>query len=154
MQIFLVRHGEAVEERVDMRRPLSERGVAEVRKVAQYLRGKGARIEIFFHSTKERARQTADIIRRELNPQAPLEEKKYLAPMDAPDEALKELGQLTKSALIAGHMPFLAHLVNRLTSREQTKDGLRFETGTLVILDQDSLGKWIISETISPRGII
>jgi len=153
MQLLLMRHGEAVEERVDIRRPLSDQGLADVKMMARFLKQGRFPIMNFFHSTKERARQTADIVRQAVNPAAVLVEKNYLAPMDTLDQGIKQIGQLTVDTLIVGHMPFLSNLVSWLVTGEETKEIVSFPAGAVVVLTPSSAGRWVITTAVSPAHL-
>jgi len=151
MQLILVRHGEAVEDKIDPRRPLSAEGVAQVIRVASVLKKSGVVVEEFIHSSKERARQTADIIRHTVNPKAPMSERNFLAPMESVDRMADEIRNMTKTTLVAGHMPFLGYLVSRLVAGEDNKDLVRFIPATLALLDRVGGESWIITTVISPE---
>ena len=58
MFLYLMRHGEAVQGADDSKRPLSEKGRQEAVKVAQFLLQKGAPVDIFYQSPKQRAKET------------------------------------------------------------------------------------------------
>ena len=113
MLIYLVRHGEAVAEEVDPARPLTEKGRAEVEATAHELKAEGARIDEIWHSTKLRAKQTAEIIARVLNVSKVIE-KDVLKPNDPVAPIVKLIRQSGKTILIAGHLPFLPKLVQLL----------------------------------------
>ena len=113
MLIYLVRHGEAVAEEVDPARPLTEKGRAEVEATAHELKAEGARIDEIWHSTKLRAKQTAEIIARVLNVSKVIE-KDGLKPNDPVAPIAKLLRQSSKTILIAGHLPFIPKLASLL----------------------------------------
>ena len=102
MLLILIRHGEAVPETVDPNRPLSAHGREEVERSARFLKNAGVNANLFYHSTKKRAEETAYIVRAILNPQAKLEKKAYLSPDDPLDEILKDLAKVKQNLLIAG----------------------------------------------------
>ena len=62
MKLCLVQHGDAVPEETDPQRPLSERGCAEVQRVAELLAGAGVQVSTILHSGKTRAEQTARLL--------------------------------------------------------------------------------------------
>jgi len=69
MLLYLVRHGEAVQaDTADSSRALTPEGAAEVEKMASHLASIRVSADIIFHSTKTRAKQTAGIFARHLNP--------------------------------------------------------------------------------------
>jgi phosphohistidine phosphatase len=126
MKIYLVRHGDTVPEERDPTRPLSEKGRKEVEKTARALLQEKANIEEIWHSTKLRAKQTAEIIAQMLGVKNVIE-KEGLKPFDPPAPIAEMLKTTNKTILIAGHMPFLADLAGLLG-----KEVEGFESGGVV----------------------
>lgn len=109
MAIYLVRHGETVPEEIDPKRPLSEKGRSQVEATARALLKEKAEIAEIWHSTKLRARQSAEIIAQILGIKNVIE-KKGLTPFDDPAPIAELLKSTDKNILIAAHMPFLGEL--------------------------------------------
>ena len=129
--VYLVRHGEALHEDKDPSRPLTEKGRAEVEATARALKSEGARIDEIWHSSKLRARQTAEIISRELNIKDVFE-KDGLKPND-PVAPIAELIRLSdKTLLIAGHLPFLSKLASFLKTGKEDEEVVEFKSGGVV----------------------
>jgi len=126
--IYLVRHGDTVPEERDPARPLSEKGRAEVLDTARALLAEGAKVDEIWHSTKLRAKQTAEIIAQILGVKNILE-KEGLKPNDPPAPFAEFLKTANKNILIAGHMPFLGELAALLG-----KEVEGFESGGVVKL--------------------
>ena len=150
MQLFLLRHGETVCEKVDPARPLSVAGRDEVQRMAAFLKQAEFTVENFFHSNKDRACQSADIVRQVVNPRAVLTEKSCLAPSDDIAEIVAEIAKLRENTLIAGHLPFLSSLVSYLVVADEMKSIVNFPTGGLVILELLSPGRWLIAGVYTP----
>jgi broad specificity phosphatase PhoE len=70
MRIYLVQHGEAKSEEEDPRRTLTDKGVGEVQKVAEFLRPLTLAVDTVWHSGKARAQQTAELLAEALGAQA------------------------------------------------------------------------------------
>jgi len=143
MILILIRHGEAVHDLVDPKRPLTVRGREEVRRSAGALKKAGVSAKVFYHSSKLRARETAEILREVLNPGGRMEEKKYLAPNDSVDRILADIQKMAEDSAIAGHMPFLANLAESLVSPADRTEPFSFPTGGAVVLRKDGK-RWII----------
>jgi phosphohistidine phosphatase len=124
--IYLVRHGSTVPEERDPTRPLSEKGRAEVEKTARALLKEKANVEEIWHSTKLRAKQTAEIIAQTLGVKNIIE-KEGLKPNDDPAPIAELLKTTNKTILIAGHMPFLGELASLLGKKVEG-----FESGGVV----------------------
>ncbi|MBN2058372.1 MAG: phosphohistidine phosphatase SixA [Candidatus Saganbacteria bacterium] len=121
MFIYLVRHGEAVPEKDDPARPLSEEGRAEVEATAGQLLAEGAKVAEIWHSGKLRAKQTAEIIANVLKV-ARVIEKKGLKPNDDPRPIADLLREADQPILIAGHLPFIPNLAGLLQPELRVKE--------------------------------
>ncbi len=143
MKLFLVRHGDAVSETVDPHRPLSPQGRGEVRTTADFLKSHKYSMKTFFHSTKMRARQTAEIIRDTLCREGMLVEKKYLSPNDAIDRISHDIQNADQDLLIAGHMPFLSRLASFLLNGDAEVSPIVFPTGGVIVLARQNQ-QWVL----------
>jgi phosphohistidine phosphatase len=151
MRLYLVRHGQAVTEDVDPQRPLSENGVADTHKIAQFLKKAHVQIDSFYHSTKKRAEQTAEIIRDILNPKASLQIRVDLSPNDSIEGIVKEISGWNNNILVVGHLPFLSYLVSHLTVGNDSEAIVAIPAGSVVILEHDSSRSWYIAALITPE---
>ena len=138
MLVYLVRHGEAVSENKDPARPLTERGRLEVEKTAKALLAEGAKVDEIWHSTKLRAKQTAQIISRILNV-AVVIEKDGLKPNDLVSPIADLIVESDKTILIAGHLPFLSKLMSLMRTGDEEREEVGFKTGGVerVLLPKD-----------------
>ena len=84
MKLYLMQHGEARPEQDDPARPLTDRGRAEVKRVARAAGRLDLGIAQVVHSGKLRARQTAEIVAACLEPPPALGEMSGLGPNDDP----------------------------------------------------------------------
>src|SRR5260370_34582850 len=96
-EIYLIRHGIA-EERGDAwpddaKRPLTEEGMARLRKAARGLTRAGVSIDLMLTSPLVRARQTAEIIAAELDPQPSIAQIDSLSPGGGYAALSADLGQ-------------------------------------------------------------
>jgi phosphohistidine phosphatase len=148
MLLTLIRHGEAVHDSVDPRRPLTPEGREEVSKTAESLKRAGIIPKLFYCSNKLRARETAEILQNILNPSGRLEEKSYLTPNSHVDTIRKDIDAVQEDLAIAGHMPFLAVLAEKLVMPEDRKEPMLFPTGGAVVLRRES-GRWVIEKMVN-----
>jgi len=114
MKLYLVQHGEAISEEVDPQRPLTEKGFAEVSKMARFARTADLRVPGIWHSGKLRAKQTADLLAATLQPEEGVRERGGLAPHDPIEPVQKELAARQADLMVVGHLPFLAKLASML----------------------------------------
>ncbi len=154
MELYLVRHGAPVPAEVNPERPLSEKGAAEVKKTALFLKEAGVVAETIFHSTKRRARETAEILTQTINPQTALLEKQGLAPNDSVDAILPDIRAAGESSLmIVGHLPFLAKLAGRLILSAEDKEVVVFQPASVLLLAGDNENwqiRWFITPALLP----
>jgi phosphohistidine phosphatase len=116
MRLFLVRHGHALADQEDARRPLSARGSEVTRRVAAFLRTSGAlaAVQVVWHSPLVRARQTAELLLKELGLDARLIETAGLRPEDDPVAVADRLDRVENVVMIVGHEPQLTALATLL----------------------------------------
>ena len=152
--VVLVRHGDAMSEEEDPRRPLNTTGREQVEKVASLVAGLALDLEEIRHSGKERARETAEIFAARVGV-APERvcEVSGLKPKDDVEVVAKELERDTRSVALAGHLPFMGLLASRLLSGDAARLQFRFgAAGCLVIARAE--GGWrleaFINHELSP----
>ena len=138
--ILLVHHGDAVGPTVNASRPLSDRGMAEVARLADAAAARGARPEVIWHSGKLRARQTAEAVWRTCNPFADFSAARSLQPDDPPAWMRDQLAGETRAIAIVGHMPHLARLLRLLVAGDADAPGIPFPLHGCVALDADGDG--------------
>jgi len=114
MRVFLAHHADAVGPDVDPRRPLSAPGAASMEQVGRVAAARGARPDVFWHSGKLRAKQTAEILWRACNPLATLSATRDLQPGDPPMWIRDRLRAEPRDLLLAGHYPHLPRLLELL----------------------------------------
>ena len=149
--LILVRHGEAMSEVQDPSRPLTERGRRQAQIAGRWLARRGFTTERILHSTKLRARQTAEIIAAELQPKPPLEQTSGLAPNDDVSTIADRLERDEyRSIMIVGHLPFLARLVGYLTVGDTSKEFTGFEPCAIALLCELD-GEWTLWALIQPK---
>lgn len=119
MDLWLVRHGEAVPASVDPARPLSANGIRSVSAAASALSGKLGRLDLAASSGKLRARQTAGILCAAAGyPPDRLEETQALWPDAAPNRFLEFLEEHNgkENIMCVGHLPSIALIASSLLS--------------------------------------
>ena len=141
-KLYLIRHGVA-EERGDewpddTRRPLSEDGMAGLRKEAKGFVRLGMTFDVVLTSPLVRARQTADIVAAVFNARPPIITIDSLSPGGSTQSVLNDLEAHSRRAQIAivGHEPGLGELAARLAG---LKRALQFKKGAVCRIDVESL---------------
>jgi len=146
MQLFLLRHGIAVERGLrgfndDASRPLTPKGRRQLRKTATAIKKLAPRLDLILSSPLLRAKQTAEIVASELEIKRRLKFSNALAPGGSVANLLRQLERekpAPKKILLVGHEPDLTHLVSLLaTGRLQLE--LDFKKGGLCKLEAEAL---------------
>lgn len=145
MQIFLLRHGDALHGMNDFARPLSAKGIADIQKIAHYLRKQQVGIQQIFHSGLVRAEQSAEILASILH--VKMLKMPGLAPYDSVEAIIPEIYALDKNTLFVTHLPFVALLAEELTGCY-----LDFQTATVACL-QEQKKHWEMQYYIHPSEI-
>lgn len=148
-RIVLVRHGEAVPETQDPQRPLSERGRAEVDRVAAWAARIGIAVDEVLHSGKRRAEETAAIFARHLGVSAVRADVR-LAPNHPVEPLAEQIERGQGSVLIAGHMPHLGRLVGHLVVGDPDRDVVVIPTGGVVVLVPGG-PLWAVEAVVGPE---
>ena len=134
MKLIITRHGQAEKEGDDSTRNLTDRGRSDMALMSSLIRASDWNVRAVLSSPVLRARQTAEIIARELKLDAPREEER-LAPGRARD-GMKELLDLPSNsdALVwVFHAPDVAQVASALTGLPES--GFYFPSGTMLALN-------------------
>ncbi|HVH10533.1 MAG TPA: phosphohistidine phosphatase SixA [Gemmatimonadales bacterium] len=153
MELYLVQHGEARPETEDPTRPLTERGRAEVGRVAQAAARAGISLTRIEHSGKQRAQETAEIFAAALAPGARLEHAPDLAPQDDPALAAGRVADLVVPTMLVGHLPHLSRLATLLVTGDSEHEIVAFRPGGIVSLTKTAGGwrvRWVLTPDVVP----
>jgi phosphohistidine phosphatase len=151
--VYLVQHGEAKPEQEDSARPLTERGRAEVERVAAAAARAGVEVVEIIHSGKLRARQTAELLAAALSPARGVRASAGLAPTDDPRIAQQLVGEMTQPAMLVGHLPHLGRFASLLVVEDAGREIVAFRMGGIVCLWREGLAwrlKWILTPELVP----
>ena len=152
MDVYLVRHGHAVDATDDPARPLSRRGQDEVQTVAGHL----ARLERaaiphpitgILHSGKKRAEQTAQILGHALARSASVDVSSGLAPNDDPRIVAQRLNDARgedRAIMLVGHLPHLERLIGLLLCGDSNATPARLTTAAVAALSWHERDGWAL----------
>jgi len=148
MAIYLVQHGKAVSKNVDPKRPLSEEGAREVKKVAKTMKKHGNTVDSIKHSGKRRALETARIFAQYLEPADGVSQIDGINPMDSVEPFSKSIAD-SGNIMFVGHLPFLEKLVSHLVTGDEEKPVIKFQNGGIVLLEKEDQS-WFIKWALFP----
>lgn len=149
MFLYLVQHAEAKPEHEDPQRGLSEKGLNDIKKIASFLSKLNLELDEIFHSTKLRAKQTAQVLSDTLKVKCT--ETEGLAPLDDPEIWANKLNETTKSIMLVGHLPHLGHLASLLLCGDKEKNIVTFRMAGIVCLKKEN--NWSVNWMIIPEII-
>jgi phosphohistidine phosphatase len=148
MRVYLVQHGESKSEEEDPQRHLTDRGIDEVRHVADFLRPLELVVDTVWHSGKTRAQQTGELLAEVLR--ARLVERAGLGPKDEVTATKEALEQAGGNLMIVGHMPFLGKLAALLVTGSEENEIVEFQFGSVLCMEcRDDLN-WKVAWMITP----
>ncbi len=151
MKVYLVRHGDAVDSGVDRRRPLSEEGRADIRKIASFIKPLVVYVEHIWHSGKPRAAQTAEILAGVVAVEKDCSSREGLGPNADVSTIAHELDAYDADLMIVGHLPFLENLASLMVTGRETAEVVAFSAGSMACLRRRNHGTWQINWMITPE---
>ncbi|GAK55539.1 putative phosphohistidine phosphatase, SixA [Candidatus Vecturithrix granuli] len=149
MYVYLMQHGEAMSEEQHPERPLTERGRADVERIARMLAGAHIQLAEMWHSGKCRAEQSAAIAAKYLTVRGSVKAVEGLHPNDPVEPIAEALQQYADPVFIVGHLPFLSRLTSFLVGGDTQKSIVRFQMGGVVCLTSQE-DSWQIAWMLIP----
>lgn len=154
MFLYLVQHGEAKREEEDPLRPLSDKGIEDVQRVASYISRLNVEVKEVFHSGKVRAKQTAELLSDNMRIAKGVSQTDGLAPLDDPELWAERLKGKKESLMLVGHLPHLGKLSSLLLSGDKDKNIIAFKMGGIVCLKRDEVGMWSLQWMITSEILV
>ena len=148
MKLYLVQHAEAKKKEEDLSRPLSEKGLKDIEKMANFLKGK-IKVARILHSGKLRAKQTAELLNESIRSSEGIKEVDNLAPLDDPRIWEKKLKEESNNVMIVGHLPYLNKLAGLLLVNDQNRTIINFKMGAIVCLEKNA--DWSLQWVLTPQ---
>lgn len=148
-RLYLVQHGQAEQDSSFSGRPLSEVGKNTTEHAAAWAARIGLGVDEIWHSGKYRAKQTAEIFAKKLQPIEGVTAHEGMEPNDDVVEFAKLFDNLDRSLMLVGHLPYLARLAGLLLSGDPEKNQIRFFNSGIVGLERQD-DRWMIFCVIPP----
>lgn len=151
MSIYLVQHGLSLSKDIDPEKGLSEKGMAEVNRIAGVAEGYGVQVSRILHSGKKRARETAEIFAARLQPAEGVAIIGGMKPLDDVTVLVDKIDSYSNTMYV-GHLPFMERLAAFLLTGTHVKPVFKFQNGGIVCLYEDTdLGSWVIRWALMPK---
>jgi phosphohistidine phosphatase len=151
MFLYLLQHADAKTQEEDPSRPLSEKGLQDIKRVSSYVSNLNIMVYKIFHSNKLRAKQTAEVLSENIKPAKGFSEVEGLAPLDNPNIWAERLKDLPDNVVLVGHLPHLGKLASLLICGNADKNVVGFKMGGIVCLKKDDVGKWSFEWMLTPE---
>ncbi len=152
MHIYLVQHGAAVSKDENPKKPLSDNGREDVKRIASFLARSRLSAARVIHSGKLRALETALLLAEVLGPGHLVEEAASgLAPNDSTDDFFAAIDGWTEDTIIVGHLPFMSRMAARLVTGDEDETVVHFKPGSVACLGRgENGGGWTVQWFIRP----
>ena len=151
MALYLVQHGKSLPKDQDPDQGLSAAGIAETERIAKLAKEDNIGVSQIRHSVKTRARQTAEIFAKAINPKQGIREVEGIKPLDDVAEYAAGIDP-AENIMLVGHLPFMERLTSFLIMGSIDKPVFKFQNSGIVCLDKDPEAQaWIIRWTLMPR---
>ncbi len=147
--LYLVQHGAAKPKTEDPERPLTEAGRATIVRVADWAAAVGLAVSQIRHSSKPRARQTAEIFADKLQPRHGLLEVPGMNPKGDVQPIIDSLADCPRPTMFVGHLPFLSRMAAMLIVGNPEQELIHFQYGAIVGLVREEDG-WQLATLIPP----
>lgn len=147
MKLYLVQHGNSLTKEENPECPLSDKGEQDVHRMSNHMKKIGVNVKRLLHSTKLRAKQTAEILAPAVS--ATAEEMVGLKPMDPVEEIQAKLAGWEGDTMLVGHLPFMSKLVSLLLDRDPDTPTVQYQQGSVVCLEQID-NHWVINWMLTP----
>ena len=151
MALYLIQHGKSLPKDQDPDQGLSDKGIAETERMANLAKDHGLAVTQIRHSVKTRARQTAEIFARSLNPQQGIQEVNGIKPLDDVAEYAAKIDP-DENIMLVGHLPFMERITAYLITGSIDKTVFKFQNSGIVCLDKDpEKQNWMILGALTPK---
>jgi phosphohistidine phosphatase len=154
MYLYLVQHAEAKSKNEDPARGLSDRGLQNIRKIAQYIAKFDVQVSTIFHSDKLRAKQTAEVLKEYIKIEKGMNETDSLKPLDNPQIWFERVSRAKEHTMFIGHLPHLNKLASLLLCDDKERNIINFKMGGIVCLKKGEDAQWSVEWMITPEVVL
>jgi len=102
---------------------------------------------------RARAKQTAEVLAKHLNPQKGVVTDENLEPLADPKVWKERLVETTRDFMLVGHLPHLSKLASHLLVGDEDKEVLAFRMAGIACLERDQQRHWSIQWVLTPETI-
>jgi phosphohistidine phosphatase len=151
MALYLIQHGKSLSKDRDPDQGLSAEGIAETERMAKLAKDYDVAVSQIRHSVKARARQTAEIFAKALNPKQGIQEVSGIKPLDDVAAYAADIDP-EENIMLVGHLPFMERMTAFLITGSVDKPVFKFQNSGIVCLDKDPEAQaWVIQWALMPN---
>ena len=146
MYLFLAQHGKCKSGEIDPEKHLTQDGIEETEKVAEILFQNCVYFRKIIHSGKTRAKQTAEIFAKCLEPDGKIEQVQGMNPEDDVIEFSSRLD--FHNVLYVGHLPFMEKMISFLVNGSIEPSIVHYANSGLACLEKKEKRfflRWILT---------
>ncbi|MDX9974608.1 MAG: phosphohistidine phosphatase SixA [FCB group bacterium] len=151
MKLYLIQHAEAMDAEADADRRLTAAGIRDIELIGQFLERLACNVPLVIHSSRTRARETAERVARHIGPEAKIEEAPALGPRDSAAPWNERLRGYDHDVALIGHMPFLSRLGSLLLTGTEDDAMIAFEKSAVACLVCDEVRCWRLAWMVPPE---
>lgn len=154
MQLYLIRHADALDSPDDFSRALSARGHRQLASLVKHFQAHALlRPEEVWHSPLRRARETAEVLGLGLGWPRPFEETDLLEPERDPQGVVNRLQGVSRPLALVAHEPLLSSLGTLLVRGVSWPLAFTLRKGDVLALEpsgSDHPGRWVEKWHLGP----
>jgi len=154
MKLYLVQHAKAASKEADSQRPLTEEGRRDIQKVAEFINPLNLSVDYLWHSGKNRAQQTAEVLAKVIEVKKEMAAHEGLSPNDNVTALKDKLISARQDIMIVGHLPFLPKLASLLLTGCESSNIVAFKNAGIVCLDYSDDNRWQLDWMIIPELLV
>ena len=150
MQLYLVRHAEALSPGIDPERPLSAQGRDQAENLATWCAARSIEVDAIVHSGVLRAQETAEFLARGVKSASPPAPISGLRSEDDPVSTAAWIAAETRDLLAVSHLPFVDLLTSQLIYGRIYSCPVSFRTCTLAHFEREDDGTFRLVASYRP----
>ena len=155
MNLYLVQHSEAKSKEEDPQRSLSDKGLADIKKISAFIsKHFNIQVKSIMHSGKTRALQTAEILSKHLKLSEYIQQVDGLDPLAVPSIWVERLAKIKEDLMLVGHLPHLSKLSSLLICQDENKTIINFKNAGVVCLNRTESDIWSVQWIVIPEILI
>ena len=150
VKAYFVQHAAALSEEQDPKRPLSDEGRNQIKATAKFAKKAGVALGRIWHSGKNRAAQTAEILADQLKPTLGVRSSEELGPVDNPRDWASRLVEMDQDVMLVGHLPYMERITSLLLIGDQDRNIIDFHNAGIVCLEFKDRS-WTVQWVVTPE---